>query len=138
MKNKKKQNIIKGVVVSLLLVAVIAYFQSDYTVVLGSTPIVEEASAPGASQPAAPTVVESNTPAPVAAQTPVSGTSSSEVSAESSEATQEVPKEVYVVKEGQTLWEIAQDTGESLQTLMNDNQLRSSIVVEGQGLAFEK
>lgn len=48
----------------------------------------------------------------------------------------EAPKEVYVVKEGQTLWEIAQDSGLSIQTLMNQNQLSSSVIVEGQELVF--
>ncbi|OTN88249.1 hypothetical protein A5819_000701 [Enterococcus sp. 7E2_DIV0204] len=49
----------------------------------------------------------------------------------------EVPKEVYIVKEGQTLWEIAQDSGVSIQTLMNKNQLSSSVIVEGQELVFD-
>lgn len=49
----------------------------------------------------------------------------------------EVLKEVYIVKEGQTLWEIAQDSGVSIQTLMNKNQLSSSVIVEGQELVFD-
>ncbi|WP_207694664.1 hypothetical protein DOK67_0000457 [Enterococcus sp. DIV0212c] len=50
----------------------------------------------------------------------------------------EEPKEVYVVKDGQTLWEIAQDSGLSLQTLMNKNQLGNSVIIEGQELVLDK
>ncbi|MBO0439947.1 LysM peptidoglycan-binding domain-containing protein [Candidatus Enterococcus ikei] len=50
----------------------------------------------------------------------------------------EEPKEVYVVKGGQTLWEIAQDSGVSVQTLMNKNQLGNSFIIEGQELVLDK
>lgn len=45
-------------------------------------------------------------------------------------------KNTYIVKPGQTLWEIAQETGLSLTTLMNENQLSNGFIIEGQELSY--
>lgn len=50
----------------------------------------------------------------------------------------ETPKEVYVVNKGETLWEIAQDSGLSIQTIMKNNQLSNGVVFEGQELVLNK
>lgn len=81
--------------------------------------------------------------APIATPTPTPSTPESDQQKATTENTitekqeKEVPKEVYVVKKGQTLWEIAQDSGLSIQALMNRNQLSNSVIVEGQELVFE-
>lgn len=46
--------------------------------------------------------------------------------------------EVYTVQSGETLWEIAQETGISMQKLMNDNQLSSGLIIAGQELVIAK
>ncbi|MHC5215738.1 LysM peptidoglycan-binding domain-containing protein [Enterococcus sp. LJL128] len=46
--------------------------------------------------------------------------------------------ELYKVKQGESLWEIAQNANISLQDLMNINQLSNSVILEGQELITEK
>lgn len=48
------------------------------------------------------------------------------------------PEDVYTVQSGETLWEIAQTSGVSLQDLMNDNQLSSVAILEGQEIVVAK
>lgn len=52
--------------------------------------------------------------------------------------TKELPKKTNIVESGQTLWEIAQNNGLTIQELMNQNQLTSTLVIEGQELIIEK
>ena len=52
--------------------------------------------------------------------------------------TKEVPKKTYRIESDQTLWEIAQNNGLTIQDLMNQNQLTSTVIVEGQELIIEK
>ncbi|MDA9471745.1 LysM peptidoglycan-binding domain-containing protein [Enterococcus sp. 5H] len=80
-------------------------------------------------------------PVPVPASTeqqaelPVESSAEAEQTVESQKS--ETPKEVYVVKNGETLWEIAQDMSLSIPTLMNRNQLSSSVIFEGQELVLD-
>lgn len=80
----------------------------------------------GASVGGAPVTMPSSPSAPVSAETTSTTTDSNE----------EAAKKVYVVKKNETLWEIAQDTKVSVQTLMTVNQLNSSIIFEGQELVI--
>ncbi|MBM7689423.1 hypothetical protein BCR24_10445 [Enterococcus ureilyticus] len=117
---------------SAILFSTVVYFMSD-SLILG-------ASAGGGGTVSAPvTTDDSEAPTsasiPQAAQTQQESNLSSDVASE--DKNNEVPKEVYVIKAGQTLWEIAQDSGLSIQTLMNKNQLSSSVIVEGQELVFD-
>lgn len=57
---------------------------------------------------------------------------------EEAEPLDNVPENVYIVKSGQTLWEIAQELGVSLTELMNTNQLSNSFIMEGQELLYNK
>jgi LysM repeat protein len=50
---------------------------------------------------------------------------------------QQVVKQTYIVEAGQTLWEIAQENGVTVQTLMNANRLSSSLIIEGQELIIQ-
>lgn len=113
-------------VFSIILFSTVGYSMSD-SLVLGAsvggeavnadTAAVMPKSAPEVEQPTGETT---------------------ENSAATQSKTKAAPKEVYVVKDGQTLWEIAQDFGLSVQTLMNKNQLSSSVIVEGQELVFDR
>lgn len=54
------------------------------------------------------------------------------------ESTPVDPANVYTVKTGETLWEISQTAGVSLQDLMINNQLSSAMIIEGQELVVSK
>lgn len=47
-------------------------------------------------------------------------------------------EDYYEVASGQTLWEISQDTGMSVQDLMDKNGLSNSLVFEGQYLIVDE
>ncbi|MTD38371.1 LysM peptidoglycan-binding domain-containing protein [Erwinia sp. CPCC 100877] len=62
------------------------------------------------------------------------------VTPKASDARQKPTKEEqnsYIVKAGQTLWEIAQENGVPVQTLMKVNRLSSSVIIEGQELIIQ-
>lgn len=46
----------------------------------------------------------------------------------------EAQENIYIVKEGETLWEIAQEIDISIQDLLQENNLSNGIVSEGQEL----
>ncbi|MGX7245896.1 LysM peptidoglycan-binding domain-containing protein [Enterococcus quebecensis] len=125
----------------LLIFSTILFSTAIYSI---SDSVVLGASAGGAvSVPTAGVGADAPPPAPVVPsvqeidppkrETTAEGTSTSSAENKNSEA----PKEVYIVKDGQTLWEIAQDSGQSVQTLMNKNQLSSGVIIEGQELVFD-
>lgn len=94
-----------------------------------------EASAPSTSgtsiAPTAPPESEKKTEQSPAATT--SQENGSQVAQDS-----EVPKKTNTIESDQTLWEFAQTNGVSIQDLMNQNQMTSTVVVEGQELIVEK
>lgn len=118
---------------STVLFSTAIYFMSS-SLVLGASV--------GGGMESAPVTVEGGeaitpTPTPEIPQAePKEETTTENTVAENKE--KEAPKEVYVVKNGQTLWEIAQDSGLPIQTLMNTNQLSNSVIVEGQELVFDR
>ncbi|MGX7202877.1 hypothetical protein BCR22_11175 [Enterococcus plantarum] len=127
----KKNSIL--LIFSAILFSTIIYFMSS-SMVLGASA--------GGGMESVPVTADGGTAiapplTPVVPQAePKKETTSENTVAEDKE--KEAPKEVYIVKNGQTLWEIAQDSGLSIQTLMNKNQLSSSIIVEGQELVFDQ
>ncbi|MFK4566591.1 LysM peptidoglycan-binding domain-containing protein [Enterococcus sp. UD-01] len=50
---------------------------------------------------------------------------------------EQVVKQTYIVEARQTLWEIAQEKGVTVQTLMKVNGLSSSLIIEGQELVIQ-
>ncbi|MEI5994619.1 LysM peptidoglycan-binding domain-containing protein [Candidatus Enterococcus mansonii] len=125
----------KLLIYSVILFSTAIYFMSD-SLILG-------ASAGGGvvSTPPPSSVIEQSTPesAPDVQKTDADSKTDATTPERNTESQKnEVPKEVYIVKSGQTLWEIAQDTGLSIQALMNKNQLSNSVIVEGQELVFDK
>lgn len=52
--------------------------------------------------------------------------------------TEEASKKTSKVEANQTLWEFAQKNGLTIQELMNQNQLTSTVIIEGQELIVEK
>ncbi|EOH94012.1 hypothetical protein UAW_02433 [Enterococcus haemoperoxidus ATCC BAA-382] len=125
----KKNSIL--LIFSAILFSTAIYFMSSSLVlgasVGGSSPVTA-----GGEEVVLPTP----TPAPIAPESEQQKETTNENTvAEQKE--KEAPKEVYIVKTGQTLWEIAQDSGLSIQNLMNKNQLSSSVIVEGQELVFD-
>lgn len=96
----------------------------------GSTPVTAD------SQPVAPASVPETASSETKVEAPTPTAVSTEPPAESTAESNVQDSEVYVVKSGRTLWEIAQDSGLSIQTLMNENQLSSSVLIEGQELVF--
>ncbi|MGM0219619.1 LysM peptidoglycan-binding domain-containing protein [Enterococcus sp. AZ126] len=126
----KKYSIL--LVFSAILFSTAIYFMSS-SLVLGAS-AGGTASAPVTADGGA-AIIPAPTP-PATQAEPKQETATENTIAEQKE--KEAPKEVYVVKDGQTLWEIAQDSGLSIQTLMNKNQLSSSVIVEGQELVFDQ
>lgn len=108
---------------STVLFSTVAYFMSN-SLVLGASVGGNEAMpvpVPASSQQQA--------------ELPVESSAEAEQTVESQKS--ETPKEVYVVKNGETLWEIAQDFSLSIPTLMNRNQLSNSVIFEGQELVLD-
>ncbi|MEI5991080.1 LysM peptidoglycan-binding domain-containing protein [Enterococcus crotali] len=132
MKKRIKKKHLIPLVFSIILFSTAGYFMSD-SLVLGASVGGEAGTAPVAD-----TTTVAPESAPVAPEVEQSTGETTENSATTQSKAKEVPKEVYVVKDGQTLWEIAQDSGLSVQTLMNKNQLSSSVIVEGQELVFDR
>ncbi|MBO0472343.1 hypothetical protein IGL98_002886 [Enterococcus sp. DIV0840] len=127
----KKYSIL--LIFSAILFSTAIYFMSS-SLVLGASVGGGTESAPVTADGGAAIIP---TPTPAAPQAePKKETTTENNVAENKE--KEAPKEVYVVKSGQTLWEIAQDSGLSIATLMNKNQLSSSVIVEGQELVFDQ
>jgi LysM repeat protein len=133
MKKRVNKHVRLLLVFSALLFSTAIYFLSSSLILGaspgGSAPITTTNSSettPSTPAPSSEAVEDGQTPAATTEQT---------ATAEGNSNTQE--PEVYVVKSGQTLWEIAQDSGLSIQTLMNKNQLSSSVLVEGQELVFD-
>ncbi|EOL47670.1 LysM peptidoglycan-binding domain-containing protein [Enterococcus caccae] len=120
MKNRINKKYLTLLIFSAILFSTAIYLSSS-SFVLGASVGGETVSAIPIPIPAAPTAETQDAAAEKA----------STVSKEN-----EQPKEVYLVKKGQTLWEIAQESGVSIQTLMNKNQLGSSVIVEGQELVM--
>ncbi|MGX7137324.1 hypothetical protein RV15_GL000300 [Enterococcus silesiacus] len=134
MKKRIKEKHLIPLVFSTILFSTAIYFMSD-SVVLGASVGGTETAPVNADTTAV--MPESAPVAPEVEQTTEEATAQSTATETESKAN-EPPKEVYVVKDGQTLWEIAQDSGLSVQTLMNKNQLSSSVIVEGQELVFDR
>lgn len=118
---------------SAILFSTVVYLMSD-SLILG-------ASAGGGGTVSTPGTVPSTdsiqTPASTSQKAQAQQDTNLNEDATSKNKNNEEPKEVYVIKAGQTLWEIAQDSGLSIQTLMNKNQLSSSVIVEGQELVLD-
>lgn len=134
MKKHSTKNYRLLLVFSALLFSTAIYFLSSSLILGaspgGSTPVTAD------SQPVTPTSVPETASSETKVEAPTPTTVSTEPPAESTAASEVQDSEVYVVKRGQTLWEIAQDSGLSIQTLMNENQLSSSVLIEGQELVF--
>lgn len=133
MKKKFDKKIAYGLVFSFVLFGSIFYFTNN-TLLLGASvsPEGKQASVPisGNGEIVLP---PSNQP-----QSEVSQTTTSQEQQEGAAVGEESlsKQNTYIVKSGQTLWEIAQETGLSLTTLMNENQLSNSFIVEGQELSY--
>lgn len=125
----KKNSIL--LIFSAILFSTAIYFMSSSLVLGASVGGTSPVTAGGEE-----VVLPTPTPAPIAPESEQQKETTNENTvAEQKE--KEAPKEVYIVKTGQTLWEIAQDSGLSIQNLMNKNQLSSSVIVEGQELVFD-
>lgn len=117
-------------VLTLLISSALLFSSASYAM---SSSLVLGASAGGATS----STVTAEGTVDAATQTPATPAASVSKTVTSETNVNEIPKEVYIVKEGQTLWEIAQDSGLSIQVLMNKNQLSSSVIVAGQELVFD-
>ncbi|MCB5952112.1 LysM peptidoglycan-binding domain-containing protein [Enterococcus sp. BWT-B8] len=120
------------------IIGVSAYLMNS-TLIEGSTP--DETAA-------------SSTEEPKGEVTMTSVTSTDETSNESSAPVEQIPvvvepepevenipvdpANIYTVQSGETLWEISQTTGVSVQDLMITNQLSSAVIIEGQELVLSK
>ncbi|MBP2098720.1 LysM peptidoglycan-binding domain-containing protein [Enterococcus rivorum] len=139
MKKKFDKKNIYSLLFSCVLFGSIFYFTNNSLLLAASvSPEGKQAAVPVSGnsgvvlpQPPAPTETPQDIPKGESQQT-----SSSEKEAVITADEKNSPKNSYIVKPGQTLWEIAQETGLSLTTLMNENQLSNSFIIEGQELSY--
>ena len=138
MKKKFDKKHIYGLLFSCLLFGSIFYFTNNPLLLAASVSPEGNHAAVPVSGNSGVVLPPSPAPSETAQDTSKdkSQTSSSEKQAVAAADEKNNPKNTYVVKQGQTLWEIAQETGLSLTTLMNENQLSNSFIVEGQELSY--
>lgn len=130
MKKAFDRKIVYGLIFSFVLFVFLFYFINN-TLLLGASvsPDSNQTSDGGDFSP--PTEATPTQQEPSA----VINNPSQEQQAENN-AAESLPKNTYIVKPGQTLWEIAQELGLSLTALMNYNQLSNSFIIEGQVLSY--
>lgn len=136
-KNRNKRMLLSFL--SAGIVGVSAYFMNS-TLIEGSTPdktavsSTEELKGEVTMTPATATEAASNESRESVEQVPAV------VVAPESEADNTLvdPANVYTVQSGETLWEISQIVGVSVQDLMIANQLSSAVIIEGQELILSK